>query len=83
MILKLMNDPHAYGLRDKSILNAMADCGSHSGGKSSGHTEAFVKRGDILQRLRRYDDAINSYDRALKIQTGDKENILTGVEMLS
>ena len=69
--LKLMNDPHAYGLRDNSLLNAMADCDRILEANPE-NTEALVKRGDILQRLRRYDDAVHCYDRALKIQTGDK-----------
>ena len=69
--LKLMNHPHVYGLRDKSLLNAMADCDRILEANPE-NTEALVKRGDILQRLRRYDDAVHSYDRALKIQPGDK-----------
>jgi tetratricopeptide (TPR) repeat protein len=69
--LKFINLPHVHQLREKSLLNAIADC-ERILAKNPEDVDALLKKGDILQWLHRYYDAVESYNRVLEIEA---ENI--------
>ncbi len=67
LFLKFMNLPQVRQLREKSLRDALTSF-ERILAENPENLQALLKRGDILQRLGRYDDAVQSYNRALEMQ---------------
>lgn len=75
LFLKKMSDPKVRELRQKSFEHALANYDSILS-KTRANAEILVKRGDILQRLNRYEESVYTYNLALEIHVGHLVNIL-------
>ncbi len=65
LFLKCSGNTQVRELRDKCLRHALANYDRIL--TSQHNVEVLLKRGDILQRLHRYDDAVYTYNLALEI----------------
>ena len=66
LFLKYISNSQVRELRDNCLKHALADY-DRILAESRANAEVLLKRGDILQRLHRYDDAVYNYNLALEI----------------
>ncbi len=66
LFLKCSGNTQVRELRDKCLRHALANCDRILAGTQR-NVEMLLKRGDILQRLHRDDDAVYTYNLALEI----------------
>ncbi|MDR3570350.1 MAG: tetratricopeptide repeat-containing glycosyltransferase family protein [Syntrophobacteraceae bacterium] len=69
-ILKKSGNPQVQKLRDMCLGHVLADC-DRMVGECRENVEALLKRADILQRLRRNEEAVRDYNAALGIRVNE------------
>jgi tetratricopeptide (TPR) repeat protein len=70
LFLKYISNSQVRELRDNCLRHALANYDQILA-KSRSNAGALLKRGDILQRLHRYDHAVTNYNLALEICVGN------------
>ncbi|MGA2402195.1 MAG: tetratricopeptide repeat-containing glycosyltransferase family protein [Syntrophobacteraceae bacterium] len=75
LFLKFSGNSQVRELRDNCLKHALANYDRILAG-SPPNVEVLLKRGDILQRLHRYDDAVYTYNLALEIYVNDIVDVL-------
>ena len=73
--LKSSGNSQVRELRDMCLKHALANC-DRMLEESRENVEVFLRRADILQRLRRYEDAARDYNAALGIRVNEVATIL-------
>ena len=67
LFLKASGNSRVRELRDNCLKHTLANCDLILANSGQPNLEALLKRGDILQRLHRYEDAVYTYNVALEI----------------
>lgn len=70
LFLKYISNSQVRELRNNTLKHALIDY-DRILAESRSNAEVLVKRGDILQRLHRHDDAVQNYNLALEIYVGN------------
>jgi len=70
LLLKYISNSQVRELRNNSLKHALINY-DRILAESRSNAEVLVKRGDILQRLHRHDDAVQNYNLALEIYVGN------------
>src|SRR5208283_374377 len=70
LFLKYISNSQVRELRNNSLKHALINY-DRILAESRSNAEVLVKRGDILQRLHRHDDAVQNYNLALEIYVGN------------
>jgi tetratricopeptide (TPR) repeat protein len=82
--LKHISNSQVRGLRESCLQHALANCDRILAERKT-NVEVLLKRGDILQRLNRFDDAVYTYNLVLEIYVNNMVDVLNsrGNSMLS
>ena len=75
LFLKYISNSQVRELRDNCLRHALANY-DRILAEGRANAEVLIKRGDILQRLRRYDHAVYNYDLALEIHVNNVVDVL-------
>jgi tetratricopeptide (TPR) repeat protein len=75
LFLKQISNPQVRELRDSCLRHALA-IHDRILAESKANVEVLLKRGDILERLHRYDDAVYTYNLVLEIYVKNMVHVL-------
>ena len=75
LFLKFTGNSQVRELRDSCLKHALATCDRTLAGDKP-NVELLLKRGDILQRLHRFDDAVYTYNLALEIYVNNMVEVI-------
>jgi tetratricopeptide (TPR) repeat protein len=75
LFLKFNGNSQVRALRDSCLMHSLAKC-DQALAERQPNLAILLKRGDILQRLRRYDEAVYTYNLALEIYVSHIVNVI-------